>query len=263
MAAATPPPATPDASAATPPASTTTAAAEVAPTPSAVSDSAPASSDSSSGGDAKSYTVRRGDTLMKIAFENYGDLYKWKDIYESNRDVVKDPNMITPGTVLKLGKSDANIARNGEKYEIKPGETLGTISNTVYGTPRKWKKIWHNNKDLIKDPNRIFAGFFLYYTMSPEDRDEMDKMHGNPAPLANGQPEAPQSPEEAKPTAVNAAPAPGDNRGPASVAPASAAPQPMAMAPNSMAPANGVALAPAPVNPNMAAQPVANKPPGT
>jgi hypothetical protein len=46
---------------------------------------------------------------------------------------------------------------------IKNGETLGTISNSVYQTPKKWKAIWENNKPLIRNPNVIFAGFTLYY----------------------------------------------------------------------------------------------------
>ena len=41
--------------------------------------------------------------------------------------------------------------------------TLGTISNDVYGTTHKWKRLWENNRQLIKDPNRIYAGFYLFY----------------------------------------------------------------------------------------------------
>ena len=55
------------------------------------------------------------------------------------------------------------IERNGESYLIKRGDTLGVISNDVYGTTRKWKKLWENNRQLIKDPNKIYAGFYLYY----------------------------------------------------------------------------------------------------
>ncbi len=115
-------------------------------------------------GPASEYQVKAGDTLMKIAFEQYGDLYRWKEIYHANRDAIKDPNSVPPGTVLNLnGAGMVTIERNGESYLIKRGDTLGVISNDVYGTARKWKKLWENNRQLIKDPNKIYAGFYLYY----------------------------------------------------------------------------------------------------
>lgn len=110
------------------------------------------------------YRVKSGDTLMKISFENYGDLYRWREILEANRGKITDPNHIPPGTELSLnGAGMVQIERNGEQYLIKRGDTLGTISKDVYGTPRKWKRLWENNRQLIKDPNKIYAGFYLYY----------------------------------------------------------------------------------------------------
>lgn len=141
------------------------------------------------------YTVQPGDTLMKIAFETYGDLYKWKDLYEANKDRIKNPNYIPPGTVLSFEKpsSPVMIERNGEKYLIKRGDTLGSISGDVYGTRSKWKRLWENNRKLIKNPNMIFAGFHLYYTMTPEDRQELEQYRQQqempqlaPKPLAGG-----------------------------------------------------------------------------
>jgi LysM repeat protein len=117
------------------------------------------------GSHSEDYTVQAGDTLMKIAFEVYGDIYKWKAIYEANKDKISNPNAIPNGVVLKVEKPATPVAidRNGEKYLIKKGDTLGKISDTLYGTPSKWKQIWEHNKQLIQDPNRIFAGFYLYY----------------------------------------------------------------------------------------------------
>ena len=48
------------------------------------------------------YTVKGGDSLSKIAKKHYGDAMKWKAIYEANRDIVKNPDLIQIGWVLKL-----------------------------------------------------------------------------------------------------------------------------------------------------------------
>jgi nucleoid-associated protein YgaU len=53
-------------------------------------------------------------------------------------------------------------APEGNKYLIKVGDSLGIISDTTYGTSKYWKNIWTNNKPLIKDPNRIYAGFTIF-----------------------------------------------------------------------------------------------------
>ena len=48
------------------------------------------------------YTVQRGDSLSKIAQDQYGDGKKWKAIYEANRDQINNPDLIHPGQVLKI-----------------------------------------------------------------------------------------------------------------------------------------------------------------
>ena len=48
------------------------------------------------------YTVVSGDTLAKIAKAKLGSISKYKDIYELNKDIIKDPNKIYPGQVLKM-----------------------------------------------------------------------------------------------------------------------------------------------------------------
>lgn len=51
---------------------------------------------------ARTYTVKAGDSLSKIAQRELGDASKWKAIHEANRDTVKDPDLIHPGQVLNL-----------------------------------------------------------------------------------------------------------------------------------------------------------------
>jgi nucleoid-associated protein YgaU len=51
---------------------------------------------------AKTYTVKAGDTLSKIAKEHLGDANAYPKIFELNRDQLSDPDKIKPGQVLKL-----------------------------------------------------------------------------------------------------------------------------------------------------------------
>jgi nucleoid-associated protein YgaU len=49
---------------------------------------------------AQTYEVKPGDNLSKIASKYSG--ISWKDIYEANKDLIKDPDKIYPGQVLKI-----------------------------------------------------------------------------------------------------------------------------------------------------------------
>ncbi len=48
------------------------------------------------------YVVQPGDSLSKIAKEVYGKAGRWKEIYEANKDQIKDPNLIRPGQELRI-----------------------------------------------------------------------------------------------------------------------------------------------------------------
>lgn len=55
-----------------------------------------------SGGGQRTYTVKSGDSLSKIAKEYYGDANAFGRIFDANRDQLTDPNLIRPGQVLKI-----------------------------------------------------------------------------------------------------------------------------------------------------------------
>lgn len=50
--------------------------------------------------------VTVGDSLSAIADREYGDPAAWHDIFDANRDVVDDPNRITPGMWLHIPSRD-------------------------------------------------------------------------------------------------------------------------------------------------------------
>ena len=54
------------------------------------------------GAAARTYTVKPGDTLSKIAQELLGNAKSFQRIFEANRDQLSDPDKIKVGQVLKI-----------------------------------------------------------------------------------------------------------------------------------------------------------------
>jgi len=50
------------------------------------------------------YVIRKGDTLSKIAKQYYGNAMKYPVIFEANREVIKDPDLIYPGQTVRIPK---------------------------------------------------------------------------------------------------------------------------------------------------------------
>jgi len=50
----------------------------------------------------ETYVIQKDDTMQKIAKKYYDSYSKWTKIYEANKDVIKDPNRIKPGTTIKI-----------------------------------------------------------------------------------------------------------------------------------------------------------------
>lgn len=51
------------------------------------------------------YTVQKGDSLGKIAKELLGSAGRYPEIFEANQPLLKDPNLIYPGQVLRIPQS--------------------------------------------------------------------------------------------------------------------------------------------------------------
>lgn len=48
----------------------------------------------------KFHIVSKGETLSKISYKYYGSAGKWQKIFNANRETIKDPDKVTPGTKL-------------------------------------------------------------------------------------------------------------------------------------------------------------------
>ena len=54
--------------------------------------------------------------------------------------------------------STAPAAEVHETYEVKSGDSLSKIAKRVYGDAKAWQAIFDANKDILKDPNKIYPG---------------------------------------------------------------------------------------------------------
>ncbi|MCC4211822.1 peptidoglycan-binding protein LysM [Leeuwenhoekiella parthenopeia] len=56
--------------------------------------------------EAQFHTVESGDTLSKIAKKFYGNAMKYPVIFEANKPMLKDPDKIYPGQMLRIPRLD-------------------------------------------------------------------------------------------------------------------------------------------------------------
>lgn len=51
------------------------------------------------------YVIKSGDTLSAIAKQFYGDPNKYPRIFEANREVIRDANLIFPGQKIRIPRA--------------------------------------------------------------------------------------------------------------------------------------------------------------
>ena len=94
---------------------------------------------------AADYTVEQGDSLWKIAQRQLGSGTRWGEIYEANRNAIKDPGMIYVGQTLAVpdGTAAPTVPAKSEyvieldpQYNVPTEELLKTFPIT-YQTPAK------------------------------------------------------------------------------------------------------------------------------
>ena len=50
------------------------------------------------------YTIEKGDSLWKISAKFYGNGAKWETLFEENKEVIQNPDLIYPGQGIRVPK---------------------------------------------------------------------------------------------------------------------------------------------------------------
>jgi nucleoid-associated protein YgaU/DNA-binding SARP family transcriptional activator len=132
----------------------------------------------------KTYRVRRGDSLWRIAERTLGDGARYPEIAELNYGrpqpgghALTDAHWIQPGWVLHL-PADARVVKpaaasggesgNAVDYVVAEGDTMWDIAEARLGDGSGWPRIWELNTDrpqpdggLLTDPDLIRPGWVL------------------------------------------------------------------------------------------------------
>lgn len=113
------------------------------------------------------YTVADGDTLWAISTKHYGDGAKYPVIFEANKPMLTDPDLIYTGQVLRIPPltSDESLASRGvaeaNTHTVVKGDTLWAIAEKHYGDGAKHTIIFEANKELLKGSKVIYSGQVL------------------------------------------------------------------------------------------------------
>jgi DNA-binding SARP family transcriptional activator len=192
--------------------------------PTAMSDEAP-------------YTVAEGDSLWRIAEQFYGDGSLYPAIFDANAgrsmvtgEAFTDPSLIRPGWTLEIpppAEGESPVTPN-MMYEVKEGDSLWRIAESVLGSGLRWTEIWELNRDRdmgggtpFAEASRIFPGWVLELPR-PTELTQVPIIEPIASPIAAPAPSPAAS--TSGPTQHTAAPA---------------SPSPTSPAPDTLAPISG------------------------
>jgi nucleoid-associated protein YgaU len=155
------------------------------------------------------YTVKRGDSLWKIAEERLGDGTRYVELVELNEAVLNGrPGFLLPGTVLKVPV--AETAPEGD-YVVQPGDTLAEIARNELGDAEAYPSIFEASKDTVQangarlsDPDLLLPGWRLTIPGHTDPREPTKPKHVQ-------EPTVPETTPPADVTPVPEVPAPVDH----------------------------------------------------
>ncbi len=140
----------------------------------------------------REYEIQKNDSLWKIAQEQMGSGYRWKYLYELNKDRIDNPDQLTAGAIILIPVEQAGQGtspsipaatetpqeeplettqplvgleteagpgpENARSYTIQQNDSLWKISQKELGDGNRWREIYELNQETIANPDSLTAG---------------------------------------------------------------------------------------------------------
>ena len=84
-------------------------------------------------------------------------------------ETMEEPRMIQEPQIEEVNLSS-------EKYTVAKNDTLQKISMKFYGTTKKWMKLYEANKDILRGPDKLYAGQVLNIPAGQKISVQSEKM---------------------------------------------------------------------------------------
>ncbi|MGN6252562.1 MAG: LysM peptidoglycan-binding domain-containing protein [Marmoricola sp.] len=148
------------------------------------------------------YTVKRGDSLWKIAERLLGDGTRFPEIVELNQSVLNGrPDFILAGTVLKV-PHEANEPvpdSRADVYVVQPGDTLSEIAEAELGDAKRYPELVDASRATVQpdgarltDPDLIRPGWQITIPGQAKHKTEVP----TDPPVVDEPPHEPHEPHE-------------------------------------------------------------------
>jgi 2',3'-cyclic-nucleotide 2'-phosphodiesterase (5'-nucleotidase family) len=99
---------------------------------------------------ASTYTVKKGDTLSRIAKKELGSYHRYREIFDSNRGAIKDPNVLTVGSQLVI-PAKSSVTADGKAIDYDTDRYIKAIQSQYNETLKT--VIGHTDTELtVNDP---------------------------------------------------------------------------------------------------------------
>ena len=115
---------------------------------------------------AGTITVKAGQTLGELAQIYLGSSAYANLLFEANRHILKDPDTLRVGMVLRLPARPQIVRRtvapvageNPATYTVQPGDTMSSIATEMLGKSSQWRRLYQANRRVIRDPDVLAPG---------------------------------------------------------------------------------------------------------